>query len=176
MMLSTSPGTTIVVTASWECICCREGFHCPPYQTSDQCTMGLQRSSYGPFRWGVHNGEVSFTEGWINVAWRGEFPAHFPFWLPHHIQLLNSLLCVINLFLPPQHHRCITVYALRIKPRCHWDFGMGSMLRQYLCVVRGIRGYPRGNAFHLLCCQEGLSQQDAAWCATCVLTYKQLSG
>lgn len=70
-------------------------------QTWDQRTVDLQSSSSGPFRWGVHNGEVSLTEGWINVAWRREFPPHFLPWLPHHIQLLNSLLCVINLFLPP---------------------------------------------------------------------------
>lgn len=105
------------------------------HQTWVQCTVGLQWSSWGLFRWGVHNGEVSLTEGWINVAWRREFPPHFPPWLPHHIQLLNSLLCAINLFLPPWHHRCITVYALHIKPKVSLEFEAGSLLRQQ-CTVR----------------------------------------
>lgn len=105
-------------------------------QTWDQCTVSLQWSSQGPFRWGVHNGEVSLTEGWVNVAWRREFPAHFLFWLPHHIQLLNSLLCDINLFLPPHHHGCIAVYASHIKPKVSLGLGAGRMQKHH-CVDPG---------------------------------------
>lgn len=61
------------------------------------------------------------------MAWRREFPAHFLFWLPRHIQLLNSLLCDINLFLLSYHHRCIAVYASHIKPKVSLGLGAGRM-------------------------------------------------
>lgn len=120
----------------------------------------------GPFRWGVHNGEVPLTEGWINVAWRREFPAHFLFWLPHHIQLLNSLLCDINLFLPPYHHRCIAVYASHIKQKVSLGLGAGGMQKHRRenpgNMCQGLTG-PLEAAPEAVWCSRSVSLPTALW-------------
>jgi len=67
-----------VVASSWDSRCCGKGLCWPHSRPGISALCVCNDHPRALFRWGVHNGKVFLTEGWINVAWRREFPRHFP--------------------------------------------------------------------------------------------------